>query len=380
MIAHQEELVERAKLAGIRRWVVKIGSALATNNGQGLNTDSIDRWARQLCHLAAAGKEILLVSSGSVAEGIVRLGWKHRPRELHALQAAAAVGQMGLVQAYESSFQRHGMQTAQILLTHGDLADRQRYINARSTLLTLLRLRVVPVINENDTVATDEIRFGDNDTLAGLVANLVEAGLLVILTDQPGLYDADPRLGTGVRLIRYAKAGDPALAPMAGDGGALGRGGMKTKLSAALLAARSGTATVIASGNEDNVLQRIGRGETIGTLLRAQNEPLTARKMWLAGTLRPRGRLQLDDGAVRVLTREGRSLLAVGVIAAEGNFERGDLVVCVDPQGREIARGLVNYSLVETRRILGKPTAEIAAILGYVDEPELVHRDNLVLT
>lgn len=369
----------RQRLASTRRWVIKIGSALVTDEGRGLRLDAMEAWVAQAAALRESGVDLLLVSSGSVAEGIARLGWARRPTELHRLQAAAAVGQMGLVQAWESCFQRHGLHTAQVLLTHADLSHRQRYLNARSTLRTLMQLGVVPVINENDTVATDEIRFGDNDTLAGLVANLVEADLLVILTDQAGLYERDPRRDVGAPLVTEAVAGDPSLEPMAGEGGAWGRGGMQTKLRAAALAARSGTATVIASGRLPQVLQRIRSGEAVGTLLKPAQAPLAARKQWLAGSLRPQGALRLDAGAVRVLRSAGKSLLAVGVREVEGDFARGALVVCLDPQGREVARGLVNYSAEETRRIMGQPTDRITAILGYVDEPELIHRDNLVL-
>jgi glutamate 5-kinase len=369
----------RKAFARTHRWVVKIGSALATNNGQGLRLDSIDVWAAQAAQLCRGGYEIVLVTSGSVAEGVVRLGWKARPHTLHELQAAAAVGQMGLVQAYEACFQKQDLHTAQILLTPEDLSHRQRYLNARSTFRTLLSLGVVPLVNENDTVATDEIRFGDNDTLAGLVANLVEAEILVILTDQEGFFERDPRKDPTAKLVREARAGDPSLAVMAGGGGVWGRGGMQTKLKAAALAARSGTATIIASGRAPEVLVRIAQGEQIGTLLTPAQGPLTARKQWLAGGIRPRGKLMLDEGAVRVLREAGRSLLPVGITAVEGKFTRGDLVICVDPSGTEIARGLVNYSAVETRRIMGQASDRIEALLGYIDESELIHRDNLVV-
>jgi glutamate 5-kinase len=369
----------RKALARTHRWVIKIGSALATNNGQGLRLDSIDVWAAQAAQLCRGGYEIVLVTSGSVAEGVVRLGWKARPHTLHELQAAAAVGQMGLVQAYEAYFQKQGLHTAQILLTREDLSHRQRYLNARSTFRTLLSLGVVPLVNENDTVATDEIRFGDNDTLAGLVANLVEAEILVILTDQEGFFERDPRKDPTAKLVTKARAGDPSLEVMAGGGGVWGRGGMQTKLKAAALAARSGTATIIASGQTPEVLVRIAQGEQIGTLLTPAQGPLTARKQWLAGGIRPRGKLMLDEGAVRVLREAGRSLLPVGITAVEGKFTRGDLVICVDPSGTEIARGLVNYSAVETRRIMGQVSDRIEALLGYIDESELIHRDNLVV-
>ncbi len=374
MANHREQLV------AARRWVVKIGSALITNDGQGLARERIREWVGQMAALRARGFELVLVSSGAVAEGMSRLGWKARPPAVHELQAAAAVGQMGLVQVYESCFQKHGMHTAQILLTHEDLSARDRYLNARSTLRTLLRLGVVPVVNENDTVATDEIRLGDNDTLAGMVANLIEAHVLVILTDQQGLYEADPRTHPGAPLISHGLAGDPNLEVLAGGSGALGRGGMRTKLRAAALAARSGTATVLASGRAPRVLERIAAGENLGTLLLPRQAPMAARKQWLAGQLKVRGRLSLDEGAVRVLKQSGRSLLAVGVTAVEGRFDRGELVACLDPRGGEVARGLVNYSAEETRRIMGQPTSRMEELLGYLDEPEVIHRDNLVLT
>ncbi|MDH3979781.1 MAG: glutamate 5-kinase [Gammaproteobacteria bacterium] len=367
--------------SGCRRWVIKIGSSLLTNDGQGLDVDAIGAWVEQMVALRKAGCEVLLVSSGAVAEGMTRLGWGQRPHALHELQAAAAVGQMGLVQAYESRFQQFGLHTAQILLTHEDLADRQRYLNARSTLRTLLKLGVIPVVNENDTVTTDEIRFGDNDTLAALVANLVEADLLVFLTDQDGLYEGDPRGNPDVRFIAESAADDAALEQMAaGTGGALGRGGMLTKVRAARRAARSGTLTLIAPGRQAGILTRIADGEQIGTRLYPSSVPLAARKQWLAGQLQVRGRLTLDAGAATVLRGAGSSLLSVGVARVEGEFERGDVVACVSPDGDEIARGLVNYSAVDAKRIIGQPSSRIEELLGYVDEPELIHRDNLVLT
>lgn len=370
----------RQQLGKSKRWVVKIGSSLVTNDGRGLDGAAIKGWVEQIAGLRRHGTELVLVSSGAVAEGMSRLGWGQRPHALHELQAAAAVGQMGLVQAYESHFQQFGLHTAQILLTHDDLANRQRYLNARSTLRTLLKLGVVPVVNENDTVATEEIRLGDNDTLAALVANLVEADLLVLLTDQAGVYDRDPRLHADARLIPAARAGDPALEQMAGRGaGRLGSGGMYTKIRAAARAARSGTATIVASGQEAEVLKRLMRGEEIGTLLSPSAEPLAARKQWLASPLQVRGRLMLDEGAVRVLRESGRSLLPVGVTAVEGDFARGEVVVCLGPDGREVARGLINYGAGETRKIMRHPSDRIEELLGYVDEPELIHRDNLVL-
>jgi glutamate 5-kinase len=370
----------REKVSGARRWVVKIGSALLTADGRGLDQQAMAVWVEQMVALHAAGIELVLVSSGAVAAGMSRLGWKVRPNAIHELQAAAAVGQMGLVQAWESSFARHGRHTAQILLTHDDLADRKRYLNARTTLRTLIELGVIPVINENDTVVTDEIRFGDNDTLAALVANLVEAELLVILTDRDGMFEADPRHNPEAALIFEARADDPALDAVAGSaGGALGRGGMQTKLRAARLAARSGAYTMIVGGRIERVLDRLRAGERLGTLLAPERGLLAARKQWLAGQLQTRGRLVLDDGAVKAVLKDHKSLLPVGVTAVEGNFRRGEMVVCLAPDGREVARGLVNYSAVDTRKIAGQGSAAIESLLGYVDERELVHRDNLIV-
>ena len=370
---------KRQALTRARRVIVKIGSALLTQDGHGLNVEGIGDWAMQIAGLREKKIDVVLVTSGAVAAGMQRLGRTSRPHALHELQAMAAVGQMGLVQAYETAFQRHGLHTAQVLVTHDDLANRNRYLNARSTLNTLLGLGVVPVINENDTVATEEIRFGDNDTLAALVANLVEADLLVILTDQAGLYERDPRQDTTAKLVHEGEAGDARLLDMAGGSGSLGRGGMRTKLSAAERAARSGAATVIASGREANVLARVLAGEVVGTHLRPAQERLAARKQWLAAQARVTGRLVLDDGAVRVIRESGKSLLPVGVKAVEGSFTRGEIVACCDAQGREVARGLVNYGAEDARRIVGKPSDQIESILGYVDEPELIHRDNMVV-
>ena len=371
----------RTEFAGARRIVVKIGSALLTGGGRGLDTVRIAEWVAQIAEVRRRGTEILLVSSGSVAEGMCRLGWKSRPHSLHELQAAASVGQMGLVQTYESMFQLHGLHTAQILLTHDDLANRERYLNARSTLLTLVELGVVPVINENDTVANEEIRFGDNDTLAALVANLLDADLLIILTDQQGLFERDPTVDPTAKLVSQASINDPALADMVGESrSGLGKGGMITKLRAGRLASRSGAATVIAAGREPNVVLRVIQGQVLGTFFVPDVSPLLARKRWLAGQLKLKGRLRLDDGAVTVLKQSGKSLLPIGVTAVEGEFSRGDLVACVDGEGAEVARGLVNYGAEETRRIMRQPSSGIEDMLGYVDEPELIHRDNLVLT
>jgi glutamate 5-kinase len=367
-------------LAGANRLVIKVGSSLVTNDGQGLDHAALAGWAEQVAALRERGREVIVVSSGAIAEGMQRLGWKKRPRAVHELQAAAAVGQMGLVQAYESCFAKHKLTTSQVLLTHDDLADRKRYLNARSTLRTLLELGVIPIINENDTVVTDEIRFGDNDTLAALVTNLVEADVLVILTDQAGLYTADPRKDARAELVRNAAAGDPALERMAGSTGSdISRGGMLTKVIAAKRASRSGAHTVIVSGREPDVLVRLTSGEAIGTELAAVAMTLAARKQWIADHLQVKGRLELDAGAARALLQEGKSLLPIGVQALTGEFERGEVVSCFDPAGREIARGLVNYGATEARRILRAPSGEIESRLGYVDEPELIHRDNLVL-
>jgi len=370
----------REKVTGARRWVVKIGSALLTGDGRGLDRAAMSVWVEQLAALRASGAELVLVSSGAVAAGMSRLGWTERPKTTHDMQAAAAIGQMGLVQAWESSFQQHGLSTAQVLLTHDDLSDRKRYLNARSTLRALLDLNVIPVINENDTVVTDEIRFGDNDTLGALVTNLVEADLLVILTDRDGLYTADPRNNPQAQLVSEAMADDSSLDVMAGgSAGALGRGGMQTKLRAARLAARSGAATVIVGGRIERVVSRLHQGEELGTLLLPERGMLAARKQWLAGHLQTRGRLLLDDGAVKALATGRHSLLPVGVTAVEGGFRRGEMVVCIAPDGREVARGLVNYAAQDAARIAGKSTESIARILGYIDDPELVHKDNLVL-
>ena len=367
-------------LATARRIVVKVGSSLVTNEGRGVDRDAIGNWSRQLAALATQGRELLMVSSGAIAEGMKRLGWTQRPRELNELQAAAAVGQMGLVQMYEAQLSGHGMASAQVLLTHSDLADRERYLNARSTLLTLLRLKVIPVINENDTVVNDEIKFGDNDTLGALVANLVDADAYVILTDQRGLYASDPRRDPQARFIDEAVAGDPQLELMAGGAGsAIGRGGMLTKVQAARRAAGSGTSTVIAWGREPDVLLRLAAGERIGTLLTAGTPKLAARKQWMVDHLQLRGSVVVDDGAVQKLIGEGKSLLPIGMHEVQGDFSRGDVIAVRTAQGVEIARGLANYSATEARLIARKPSAQVGALLGYANEPEMIHRTNLVL-
>jgi len=373
-------MISRDQISSNRRWVVKIGSALLTGDGKGLDQVALASWVEQMAAWVAQGKELVLVSSGAVAEGMSRMGWSQRPDTIHGLQAAAAIGQMGLVQAYEACFQKHGLHTAQVLLTHDDLTNRRRYLNARSTLRTLLELGVVPVVNENDTVANDELRFGDNDTLAAMVANLVEADLLLLLTDQDGLFDSDPRSNPDAKLISESRVDNPELDKFAGGScTGLGRGGMVTKLRASRLAARSGAATIIAPGAGKQVLTRVAEGEKIGTFLISNQEPDAARKRWLAGHLQVQGKLTLDAGAVKVLRNSGRSLLAVGVKAVDGGFVRGEVVSCVDERGREVARGLVNYNAQEAKRIMGQPSSAIQEILGYVDEEELIHRDNLVL-
>jgi len=368
----------RSQLLGAKRWVVKVGSALLTAEGRGLDADVVNTLVDQLMVLRSRGCEVVLVSSGAVAAGMVRLGFSQRPTSLHDIQAAAAVGQSALIRAYEDALAPHGVNTALVLLGHDDIRARDRYLNARSTLETLLSMGVMPVVNENDSVATDEIRLGDNDTLGALVANLIDADALLILTDQRGLFDADPRHNVSAALIREAEVNDPELDGMVGDGGALGRGGMVTKLRAARLAARSGTATVIASGREVDVIPRVASGDNLGTLLTTDREPQSARKQWLASLMHPKGRLVLDEGAVSKIAREGRSLLPIGVTDVSGQFVRGDLVSCVDAQGREVARGLVNYGAEDARKLVRTSSGDIEAKVGYGGDPEMIHRDNMV--
>ncbi len=369
----------RTQLTSAKRWVVKVGSSSVTNNGLGLDLVAIAAWAEQLVALKQSGVQLVLVSSGAVAEGVARLGLSKRPTQIHMQQAAAAVGQMGLVQAYESCFQKHGVRSAQILLTHEDLSNRTRYLNARSTLSTLLEMGVIPVVNENDTVAIAELCFGDNDTLAALVANLINADVMILLTDQAGLFDADPRTNSQAKLIKQDSANNPHLITIAGGSSALGKGGMQTKVKAAKLAARSGTDTVIAEGKLSRVISRLASGEELGTLLLADSEPVTARKQWLAGQLTVKGKLVLDDGAVTVLQHSGKSLLAAGISGVQGGFDRGEVVACVDGNGVEIARGLTNYGAAEVAKILGHNSDQIEQLLGYGGEEEVIHRDNLVL-
>ncbi len=368
-------------LRDARRIVVKVGSSLVTNEGRGLDEQAIGEWCRQLSALMRDGRELIMVSSGAIAEGMKRLGWTTRPKELHELQAAAAVGQMGLAQMYETKLRENGLGSAQVLLTHADLADRERYLNARSTLLTLLAHGVLPVINENDTVVNDEIKFGDNDTLGALVANLVEADALIILTDQKGLFTADPRRDPAATFVHEAKAGDPALEDMAGGAGSsIGRGGMLTKILAAKRAAGSGASTVIAWGREPDALLRLTQGEAIGTLLIAPTQKQQARKQWMADHLQLRGAIRVDDGAVAKLRHEGKSLLPIGMTAVTGDFSRGDVIAILDGLGQEVARGLANYASAEARLLCRKPSSDVESLLGYVAEAEMVHRDNLVLT
>ncbi|QCU89456.1 glutamate 5-kinase [Thiomicrorhabdus sediminis] len=372
--------MQRSELKNTKRWVVKIGSALLTNDGQGLNKEALAHWVEQIVELKSQGVEVVIVSSGSVAEGMKRLGWSTRPKVLNELQAAASVGQMGLIQAYESKFAKYDIHTAQILMTHDDLSNRKRYLNVKGTVETLLEYGVVPIINENDTVVTDEIRFGDNDTLAALTANLISADVLVILTDQQGLYDDNPRTNPQAQLISEAQVSRKDIEAMASpEGGALGKGGMYTKVMAAKRAARSGTATMIASGREAGILTKLYSGQSFGTLLVPDLEPLSARRQWLAGHLQAKGQLVLDAGAVKVLQASGKSLLPIGVKTLNGEFQRGEMVVCVDEQGMEIARGLANYSAVESLKIIGKPSNQIEEILGFVEDESLIHRDNLVV-
>ena len=372
-------IANRESLKRVRRCVVKIGSAVLTDSGKGLDRDAVSGWAEQVARLKQRSIECVVVTSGAVAAGMQRLGRTQRPRALHELQAMAAVGQMGLVGLYEAAFQGFGLHAAQVLLIHDDFSDRRRYLNARSTLRTLLDCGVIPVVNENDTVATEEFRFGDNDTLAALVTNLIEADVLLIVTDRAGLFDRDPHMHADATLVSEGVAGDPRLLAMAGGTGALGRGGMRTKLLAAEKAARSGAATVIAGAREPDLVARVLAGEAVGTYLRPAQNRVAARKQWLAGHLQVRGRLALDAGAVKALVAGNKSLLPIGVKSAEGEFERGEIVSCMDPDGREIARGLVNYSADEARRIIGHATDRIESILGYIDEPELIGRDNMVL-
>jgi glutamate 5-kinase len=381
ILARKISVQSREAVKNSKRWVVKIGSALLTDDGKGLNLSAMKQWVEQIVALRNQGVEVVIVSSGSVAEGIKRLGWAKRPTEINQLQAAAAVGQMGLIQAYESAFSEHQILTAQILMTHDDLSNRARYLNASNTIQTLLQQGVIPIINENDTVVTDEIRFGDNDTLAALTANLVSADILVILTDQQGLYDDNPRTNPSAKLISEAHVSRKDIEAMASpEGGLLGKGGMYTKVMAAKRAARSGTATFIASGREANILPRLQSGEQIGTLLIPDLEPMTARKQWLAGHLQAKGQLVLDDGAVQALKRTGRSLLPIGVLEASGQFRRGEMVVCVNQLNQEVGRGLVNYDFDDAQKIIGKPSSEIESLLGYNEGEFLIHCDNFVLS
>ena len=370
---------ERETIKATKRWVIKIGSALITDNGCGLKHDNLDNWVNQISTLRERGIDIVIVSSGAVAEGLTRLNWKNRPNIIHKLQAAAAVGQMGLIQAYETCFQKYNKQTAQVLLTHDDISNRTRYLNARTSLNTLLQLGVVPIVNENDTVATDEIRFGDNDTLAGLVANLIDAELLVLLTDQNGLYTSDPRKDSSAELIEQAKADDESLEKYAGDSSNYGRGGMLTKLKAASIASKSNTQTIIASGNESSILLKIANSEKVGTLLTTSEDTLQAKKQWLANQAYLKGSVTIDSGAVTAIIKSGKSLLPIGVKSITGEFKRGEIISCIDLDGKEIARGLSNYDSIQATSIMGKSSEEIGELLDCKDEDELIHRDNMIL-
>jgi len=377
---HDMEKIDRSILSRSTRWVIKIGTSLVTDSRVGLRKDIVESLSGQVCQLLKQGMQVVLVSSGSIGEGMRRLGWKQRPDKVHLLQAAAAIGQIGLVYSYEAAFRQRGVHSAQILLTHADLANRQRYLNARNTIRELLGLGVVPVVNENDAVVNEEILFGDNDTLAALTANLIDAECLILLTDQQGLFDLNPTQSESAQLVRYGKADDMSLLRLAGEAGESGRGGMITKVQAAQKASRSGSYTIIASGQEPDVLLRLRGGEEMGTLLSPGKERIAARKQWLAGQLRSKGKLILDNGAASVLKEAGKSLLPVGVTAVIGDFTRGEIVTCVDHGGREIARGLVNYNSDEARRIIGQPSRSIEHILGYCGESELIHRDNIAIT
>lgn len=371
----------KSVVADAKRIVIKVGTALLTDNGRGLDEKAIANLAEELSAVQMLGREVVLVSSGSIAEGVRRLGWDRRPTEVGQLQAAAAVGQMGLAQAYETEFAKRGVKTAQILLTGADLADRTRYLNARSALLTLLSLGVVPVINENDTVVTDEIKVGDNDTLGSVVTNLIEADALVILTDQKGLFTADPRKNPDAVFVDRARAGDPALEKMAGGAASsFSKGGMITKVIAAKRAAQSGASTVIVYGREPRVLQRLAAGETIGTELVCYQPRILARKSWIADHLNIEGAVLLDAGAARAIVKGNTSLLPVGVKEVRGDFKRGDVIAVLSPERDELARGLAGYSSSDTVRIAGHHTEEIEGILGFIEQPELIHKDNLVIT
>lgn len=371
--------MQRQDLTNTRRWVIKVGSSLVTDDGKGLNTELIQLWSEQIASLRQAGIECVLVSSGSIAAGVQHLGWDRRPAAIHKLQVAAAVGQASLMRCYEQVFAQHGITAAQVLLTHADMQNRQRYLNARATFRSMLEFGVLPIVNENDTVAVDELRFGDNDSLAAMVANLIDADVLAILTDQQGLFDDNPSKNPAAKFIEQADARDKALMSYASEGGALGSGGMVTKIRAAQIASRSGASTLIANGRLEKVLNDLHAGENIGTLLVSHKDKLASRKQWMANQLHVKGSLTLDAGAARVVTESGKSLLPVGVTQITGEFDRGELVSCITPDGEEIARGLVNYTASETAKIIGKPSADIAELLGYAGDAELIHRDNLVL-
>ncbi len=367
------------QLKACKRIVVKIGSSLLTANGQGLDLEAISHWAKQIVDLHHAGHEMILVTSGAVAEGMVRMKLPHRPTDLPSLQACAAIGQMGLIQTWSSVLDRHHIKTAQVLLTHDDLTDRRRYLNSCDALQQLIDWHVIPVINENDTVSTDEIRFGDNDTLAAMVAGQVHADLLIILTDQQGMFDADPRSNPEAKLLSTVRALDETLFEMAGGSGTLGTGGMLTKVRAARLAAKSGCPTLIASGESDRVLARLMAGELLGTLFITDDDRMTAHQQWLAAHLQTAGRLVIDDGAVNAIKTQHRSLLPVGVKAIEGHFDRGDVVECVDRQGKRIAVGRVNFSSRSAELVKGLASDKVYQVLGEARSLEMIHRNHMAI-
>jgi glutamate 5-kinase len=372
---------ERADfLKKVRRVVVKIGSSLISSKRHGLDEKRLAAYASEAARLRKSGREIVLVSSGAIVSGLEKLGVRDRPKGLREKQAAAAVGQCRLMWAYEKSFDARGLKVGQVLLTQEDLRDRKRFLNSRNTLSTLLELGVIPIINENDTVAVEEIQFGDNDHLAASVAHLVDADLLIILSDVEGLYTENPRRNPEARLISTIAEITPEIEARAETtAGEEGVGGMASKILAAKKVAALGVPTVIASGREPRVLSRILQGDSIGTIVLPRDQRLNSRKHWIAHTLPSKGRLVLDDGAVEAIVRRGKSLLPAGIRGVEGRFEAGDAVTCADRTGREVAKGLINYASPEMTRIQGAHTADLQKILGRKDYDEAIHRDNLVI-